>query len=422
MASGYRMLRRFLGENSIDKRGFLVITILFLSVFGWYFMASRVLNQLLIGLEPRNTENLAILATFYLSIIGTSILGAFLSRKVDRVKFLCIWTVLGTITSLLPALLINVTYFQVWSVSLLIGASFGLGIPSCLAYFAECTTVENRGRIGAITFLISNISVIFLGILFGIFDLAIVTVFFALLRGLGLIVFFIKPEKQSSSQIRTSASFVSILRDRTFQLYFIVWSMFPLINEFEKALLSDYLQLWNSSLLETMAVVEPLVATFAILIGGLLCDWIGRKKILLSGFVALGVAYAIIGIVPDSVELWNLYFLVDGVAWGIFSLIFVLILWGDLAQSGRSEKYYTLGSIPYFLSTIIPLLLPQSFVDDVLLVAAFSLASFFLFIAVIPLVFAPETLPEKKIELRRLRSFAEDAKKAREKYERKLGK
>jgi len=307
-------------------------------------------------------------------------------------------------------------------VSLLLGASFGLGIPSCLAYFAECTTVENRGRIGAITFLISNISVIFLGILFGIFDLAIVTVFFALLRGLGLIVFFIKPEKQSSSQIRTSASFVSILRDRTFQLYFIVWSMFPLINEFEKALLSDYLQLWNSSLLETMAVVEPLVATFAILIGGLLCDWIGRKKILLSGFVALGVAYAIIGIVPDSVELWNLYFLVDGVAWGIFSLIFVLILWGDLAQSGRSEKYYTLGSIPYFLSTIIPLLLPQSFVDDVLLVAAFSLASFFLFIAVIPLVFAPETLPEKKIELRRLRSFAEDAKKAREKYERKLGK
>ena len=33
---------------------------------------------------------------------------------------------------------------------------------------------------------------------------------------------------------------------------------------------------------------------------------------------------------------------------------------------------------------------------------------------------APETLPEKKIELRRLRKFAEDAKKAKEKYERKM--
>ena len=414
------MLRRFFDKSSIDKNGFLVITILFLSIFGWYFMASRVLNQLLIDPEAINTENLAIWATFYLSIIGTSIVGALLSKKVDRGKFLCIWTILGVITSLLPALLIiNVTYFQVWIMSLLLGASFGLGIPSCLAYFAECTTVENRGRIGAITFLIANISVIFLGNLFSIFDLAIISVFFAILRGLGLIILFMKPEKQFSSQTATSASFISILRDRTFQLYFIVWSMFPLINEFERVLVTNYLDVWNDSLIDTMAFVEPLVATFAILIGGLLCDWIGRKKIILSGFVALGVAYAIIGLNQESVELWNLYFLVDGVAWGLFSLIFVLILWGDLTQSGRSEKYYTLGSIPYFLSTIIPHVLPQSFVADVSVAAAFSLASFFLFVAVIPLVFAPETLPEKKMELRRLRSFAEEAQKAKEKYERK---
>jgi hypothetical protein len=63
--------------------------------------------------------------------------------------------------------------------------------------------------------------------------------------------------------------------------------------------------------------------------------------------------------------------------------------------------------------------LTESFVEQISLYAAFSLASFFLFVAVMPLMFAPETLPEKKIELRRLRKFAEDAKKAKEKYERK---
>jgi hypothetical protein len=52
--------------------------------------------------------------------------------------------------------------------------------------------------------------------------------------------------------------------------------------------------------------------------------------------------------------------------------------------------------------------------------AAFSVAAFFLFLAVLPLISAPETLPEKKMELRRLRSFAEEAQKAKEKYERKL--
>ena len=150
-----------------------------------------------------------------------------------------------------------------------------------------------------------------------------------------------------------------------------------------------------------------------------MCDWIGRKKIVLSGFVALGVAYAVIGFLPLSDFSWYLYFVVDGVAWGIFYLTFVLILWGDLSQSGSREKYYALGSVPFFISYIVPPFLTVSIVEKISLYAAFSLASFFLFIAVMPLVFAPETLPEKKMELRRLRSFAEEARKAKEKYERK---
>jgi len=319
----------------------------------------------------------------------------------------------------LPALLINGNLWQVWSVSLLLGASFGLGVPSCLAYFAECTSVENRGRVGGITFLIANISVPFLAILFNVFDLAIISVIFALLRGMGLIVFFQKPEKQPSSQIQKSVSFVSILHDRTFLLYFVAWSMFPLVDSFERVLVDNFLIVWNPNLLDTMGFVEPLVAGLSILIAGLLCDWIGRKKIVLSGFVALGVAYAIIGLVPYFEFSWYLYFIVDAVAWGIFLLVFVLILWGDLAQSNSSEKYYMIGSIPYFISSIIPSLLTKSFIDQISLYAAFSLAAFFLFVAVMPLMFAPETLPEKKMELRRLRNFAEEARKVKEKYERK---
>jgi len=383
-------------------------------------MTLPVMERILASLDPNYTENLAIWATFYFSIIGASILGTFFSKKVDRLKFLYIWTVLGVVTSLLPALLSNVTFWQAWSVSLLFGASFGLGVPSCLAYFAECTIVENRGRIGGITLLIATLSVPFLAILSEMFDLATISVIFALVRGLGLSVFFKKPEKQGS-QITRSVSFVSILRDKTFQLYFVAWSIFPLVDSFARVLVDYHLE-YNyiiPGLLQTMGIVEPLVACFSILIAGLLCDWIGRKKIVLSGFVALGVAYAIIGLFSTNIYAWYLYFVVDGVAWGIFSLIFVLILWGDLAESGSSQKYYTLGSIPFFLNSIIPLILTNSFSENVELSVAFSLASFILFIAVMPLMFAPETLPEKKMELRRLRKFADEAKKAKEKYERK---
>ncbi|MQY62434.1 MFS transporter [archaeon] len=249
--------------------------------------------------------------------------------------------------------------------------------------------------------------------------MTVIAIIFAIWRGTGLIIFFLKPEKHSTVTTNKNVSFASILSEKSFLLYFIAWFMFPLVDRFEGALVVPFLTGWMPNLLDIMGVVEPLVGGLSILIAGLLCDWIGRKKIVLVGFVALGVAYAIIGLDPFSVISWYLYFIVDGVAWGIFLLIFVLILWGDLSQPGSREKYYALGSVPFFLSYVIPQFLTESFVEQISLYAAFSLASFFLFVAVMPLMFAPETLPEKKIELRRLRKFAEDAKKAKEKYERK---
>jgi hypothetical protein len=100
-------------------------------------------------------------------------------------------------------------------------------------------------------------------------------------------------------------------------------------------------------------------------------------------------------------------------------LSFVLIIWGDLSEHGSRAKYYAIGSAPFFLSFIIPELFTQSIIEDIALNAAFSMAALFLFVAFLPLVFAPETLPEKKMELRRLKSFAEQAKKEREKFEQK---
>jgi len=411
------MLRKFLGENSISKCNFLTITILFVSIFGWYYMTLPMFNNMLTGLD--NTQSLIIWATFYLSIIATALLGTFLSNRFDRVKFISIWSIISAIASLLPMLITLGNFSQVWMVSFLLGATFGVGVPSCLAYFAESTVVENRGRVGGITFLIANFSTIFLAIMVNNVDFVIITIVFAALRIMGLVILWLKPENQEVSKKKSEVTFVSIFKDRTFRLYFLAWSMFPLVDSFERVLVDNHL---NSTLLENMGMVETLVAAVSILVAGLLCDWIGRKKIILSGFVALGIAYALIGFFPDIEPVWYLYFIVDGFAWGVFLLIFLVILWGDIAQINKSEKFYTLGSIPYFLSSIIPPLLTHISISEIDVHTAFSVAAFFLFVAIMPLVFAPETLPEKKMELRRLRSFAEEAQKAKEIYERKMKK
>jgi hypothetical protein len=54
--------------------------------------------------------------------------------------------------------------------------------------------------------------------------------------------------------------------------------------------------------------------------------------------------------------------------------------------------------------------------ETVLANTIFSFASFFLFLAVIPLMFAPETLPENALKERELRSYIEKAKKVRERF------
>ena len=192
--------------------------------------------------------------------------------------------------------------------------------------------------------------------------------------------------------------------------------MFLLVDRFERILITQFFETANFQLVEVMGILEPLIGVLFIIFMGFLCDFIGRKKIVLAGFVALGLAYAIIGFGHGDPISWYLYFVVDAIAWSTFSLIFILIIWGDLSQHGSKEKYYTLGAIPFYLSGIIPHLFSTI---DIEIQIAFSLASFFLFVAVMPLVFAPETLPEKKIELRRLKKFANEATRIKKEFEKK---
>jgi len=157
-------------------------------------------------------------------------------------------------------------------------------------------------------------------------------------------------------------------------------------------------------------------AAFFILFTGFLIDLYGRKRILLYGFIALGIAYATVSIAPSSQILWYFYSIIDGIATGSFVIILLFTIWGDLSPQGASEKYYAIGGLPYISIVVIKEII-RPYVILIPVTAAFSFASFFLFLAVIPLMYAPETLPEKLIRRRELEKYVEKAKKIREKYE-----
>jgi len=403
-------------ESGIARKDFFIVFFLLFNALIWWFVMQIIIEDTLFVLGASDPQIIVVLSSFFAAIVASSIVGSILSKRIRRLRFIYAWTVLGAGISFLPALFSISSVIHLLSLSVLFGASFGLGMPSCLAFFADWTRVESRGRKSGILLLITNLSAPLFVIMFGTLDLVTSSVILAAWRGFGLIVLLLKPEENEIvSEKKKIPSFSSIIHNRTFVLYFVAWFMFCLIDRFETPIQKNF----HGDSYNLVAIVGPLLGGISAFVGGLLADRIGRKRVALYAFVSLGIAYALIGITAAPVVAWFLSFSVIAISAGIMWVLFIMILWGDLSKFVTSEKYYAIGIIPFFITNIVQLFSAEYF-TDIPVTSAFSLAAFFLFVAVLPLLYAPETLPEKKIELRRLRSFAEDAKKAKEKYERKL--
>lgn len=396
-----------------SRRDSALVFILLFNAFTWGYITITFIESLSISPGIKIAFN----GVFYIAASGSVLSGAFMSEKIKRLRFLYLWMTIGLICSSLLILINYVALAHLSVIFILLGLSYGFGLPSSLAYFADNSTVENRAFFGAVILLGANLGALPLAVLFPMSDPVVNAVALTVWRGLGLVCFIlIKPRRRENLEKEKAVTFVSVLQDRSFHLYLLPWIMFLLIDAMEKSLLSSVVDL---DIQRLMGMIEPLVAVFFTIVGGLFADRIGRKRMSIYGFVALGVGYAFVGLgfgTPMERIAWYFYIVMDGAAWGILLTIFLMTLWGDLSRPGAKEKYYAAGNFPFLARSAISLAVTTAIVSvpenaAFPATAAFSLASFFLFLAVLPLMYAPETLPQKKIELRRLKRYVEQAKK-----------
>ena len=395
----------------ISPRKFLIVFVLLFNSFIWFFMNLSIISDSLESID----NSLIVWTTYLVAIIGSALLGAAISSRKNRRTLIYSWLTLGIATSfLLSALTTSISLEYTIIIVALSGVAFGFGMPSVLAYFAEFTIFENRGRVGGVIFFLTNLSIpLFASFLSN--DIALNSYATATWRIAGLGAFLVLKPSNELKEPRMTTSFRKVF-SRTFVLFLIPWFMFCLIDRFEyQIFLASPLELNTLSLL-----VEPIIGTVFALVGGLFTDWIGRKKVVVFGFVALGLAYAVLGVATQTVFSQYFYIVIDGIAWGIFFVSFLLVLWGDLSSStGGHEKYYAVGSIPFFIAYLMQYIV-QPYIKSIPILApevSFSFASLFLFVAVLPLIYAPETLPEKKIQERQMKRYIEEAKRKVEKKE-----
>jgi MFS family permease len=329
----------------------------------------------------------------------------------------------GVITPFVLAWLNLISLDQAIIAFFFLGIVLGFGLPSGFAYFAEHTIIDNRGLVGGVLSFFTLLIFIPAIVLFGTMSLMTNYIALALWRTLGLALFWLLTygKKTIPFETRGQKSFFSILHDKNFLLYLMPWLMFWLVDRSEGFLLRDFLKnSFGLGFYTFFQLALLVISCFSAFISGVLSDRVGRKRVATSGFISLGLGYAAIGLAPQSLFSWYLWIFAEGIAWGTFFTLFILVLWGDLSGSNLQEKYYVLGNVPFFLTSVIQLFLAPV-VALITPSSAFSLAAFFLFLAVLPLMYAPETLPEKKIELRRLKGYIEQAKKVRDKYLKKNG-
>jgi len=401
----------FLNKVRLSPRAVVALIILIANSFIWYMYAISILMEIVkFSLSTR----FEILTFWSINFIGTvffALIGAELANNKKRRYFFLFWILFGIFSSFV-LLFYKLNKLLVYAASVLLGASFGLGMPASMAYYAYYTTPKNRSKLGGFTFFLIGVGAFLLNVI-KVDDLSVDLLVLIILRSLSLIVFLIDDLFEETFTAIKRCSYHQVIGQRSFLLYFIPWMMFCLVNYTSLPIMVKFL---GVNLFNFLTAIEgALIGIFAI-IGGFLSDTIGRKHVVITGFVMMGLGYAFLGVFPESQFTIFFYTLADGVAWGMFHTVFVMTLWGDLAQDVSSEKYYALGGLPYLLSHFLQIVIGFYVAEMVLANTIFSFASFFLFLAVIPLMFAPETLPENALKERELRSYIEKAKKVKEKF------
>jgi MFS family permease len=409
----------------LTPRNAILTVILLSNAFVWYYCADDILLRIAPAATVDFPARMQILTASFAGLIGAALVGAKLSRKIaDKERFLSLWMMSGMLIPLAAYLTSPANVFGTTLLALGFGVSLGIGLPACMEYFSESNPAETRGRLAGMIMLFTGISIVVLGSTQDIsLNAQIVTL--SAWRTFGLIAFALfKPSKTISPRNKTP-SYKDILTNRPFILYFAPWIMFSLVNYLTAPALNTIATEIASKELQNLPVVQNGLIAVTAIIAGFIADTVGRKPVAIAGFASLGLGYAVLGLTPTSAPNGALAFalvfhtIVNGIAWGALLVIFVITIWGELSRNAPSEKFYAIGVTPFFISRFLSFALEDGSVlvfSSSNLSSVFSFSAFFLFLAVLPLALADETLPEKIKKTRELRIYVEKAQEIAQKY------
>jgi MFS family permease len=392
---------------TVSRRKIVASALLISGALAWFFLINQYIVNIFMGMTPNeplsnNYFNLG-QGLFYGFAIISAIIGSLIRKTTGRRKLLLTWILLGIFSTILLTLSQGLIFLIISST--LLGISFGWGLPISLAFLADCTAVEERARLSGIVILATFIftfiiSAVIRTLSLGLLDAIYLFAFVRLTSILALIVG--NCDARDHKQIAIPNLPKGIYKE--FLLYFfpfilfcvaagLAFNLIPATPEYESAV----------SLGKTLRSIFIAVSG---LTSGVVADRIGRKQPIIIGLIMLGVSFALLGFSMSWTSV-VIYFTTSGIAWGLFLVIFLAIP-GDLSVSGSREKFYAIGFILPFSILLGLSAIPGWAIFSNSGSSISQLFSLFLFLSIIPILLAKETLPAEKVRDRKMKEHLEN--------------
>ena len=393
---------------TIQGRNFAAVLLLVSNTVSWYYIAQQYLKLLLSNVYYLldNVTEATVMSVYFIFILFSAVMGATLSAKTGRASLLSVWILFGMVVGPLSFFIGAGSIYHLIFIAAIFGVGAGFGVPLCLAYFRDFTSNEERGRIAGIITFVTFLLVALIMAIPGNLNLPSFSLMAAIWKGWGLIA-IPQIHKLDAVKAERAVSYYFIIREKLFVLYFIPWIAFCTIDALDTPIVNT---LYPPETMGTLMIIQYFTGAIFCLLSGYLADNIGRRPTISYAMILFGVGFLMILTLPLSLS-WLFLSVAYGIAWGTLTVIYLTVVWGDIGPYGASEKYYSLGIVPDFLAQA----LGRFFETSVALFSPtflFSVSTFAIFCMTIPMLFVGETLDKEAAEMRRIRSYIKEGKRA----------
>ena len=399
----------------LTKHGFLVATILFFSFISWYAVFSLYVLPHAVSSSAEIYPLVNI--SFNFIIVITLLSSSFFIHRFNEVRIIIISFLAISIVAI--SLLFTSSIVLRLAFIFVAGIFFGIGQLAGVTYFWDLTVSEERGRAaglgGALALPIYYV-VTWIAVTFDFFGLVMLSVIISLGT---LVITLFRPEK-NAMLIKKKDEKGGNPEKRSILLYAVPWAVFSLINATLASNISIHIsQLVPFSNYMVLVVLQLVAAIFGALSVGIIADFFGRRLPLVLGLTLYGIASALAGLVNNYVMFCFVY-VANGLTWGIFSTLYLLVVWGDLANRESCSKMYSIGLATFYLATGVGSLLTNQ-LSQIPLVISSLVSCLLIFLSNIPLILAPELLSSDFRERIRLKLHMNAVRKTGQKLSQNQG-